>query len=111
MGLDGLQCPVIIGSKILPKHFLCYFRTANLFPFQIDGSNETLIGREKGRCMTKSYEQSLKPAENKKKQRDNTKNAPKTSITQRLWTDLERSVGVTTAIQLVYTLSKFLDLP
>ena len=37
-----------------------------------------------------------------KKQRDNTKTPPKTSITQRLRTDLGRSVGVTTATQLVY---------
>ena len=37
-----------------------------------------------------------------KKQRDNTKMQPKTSITQRLWTDLGRSVGVTIATQLVW---------
>ena len=35
--------------------------------------------------------------ETSKKQRDNTKTPPKTSITQRLRTDLGRSVGVTTA--------------
>ena len=32
---------------------------------------------------------------------DNTKTPPNTSITQRLWTDLEWSVGVRSAIQLV----------
>ena len=37
-----------------------------------------------------------------KKQHDNTKTPPKTSITQRLWTDLEQSVGVTTATQLMH---------
>ena len=33
---------------------------------------------------------------------DNTKTPPKTSITQRLRTDLGRSVGVTTVIQLLW---------
>ena len=33
---------------------------------------------------------------------DNTQPPPKTSITQRLWTNLGRSVGVTTAIQQVW---------
>ena len=40
------------------------------------------------------------PKEKYEKQRDNT--PPKTSITQRLRTDLGRPVGVTTATQLVY---------
>ena len=35
------------------------------------------------------------PTEKSKKQRDIIKNATKTSITHRLWTDLGRSVGVT----------------
>ena len=42
----------------------------------------------------------LSPTEKLKKQRDNTKTPPKTSITQRLRTDLGRSVGVTIATQL-----------
>ena len=42
------------------------------------------------------------PTEKSKKQRDNTKTPPKTTITQRLWTELGRSVGVTTATQLVW---------
>ena len=41
-------------------------------------------------------------AEMSKGQSDNTINATKSSITQRLWTDLRRSVGVTTATQLVW---------
>ena len=41
------------------------------------------------------------PAEISKRQSDNTNNATKSSITQRLQTDLGRSVGVTTATQLV----------
>ena len=42
------------------------------------------------------------PTEKSKKQRDNTQRTPpKTSITQRLLTDLGRSVGVTIATQLV----------
>ena len=40
------------------------------------------------------------PTEKSKTQRDNTKNATKTSIAQRLQTDLGRSVGVETATQL-----------
>ena len=43
-----------------------------------------------------------KPTEKSKKQRENTKTPPKTSITQRLRNDLGRSVGVTTATQLVW---------
>ena len=41
------------------------------------------------------------PTENSKKQCDNTKTPPKTSITQGLRTDLGQSVGVTTPTQLV----------
>ena len=41
------------------------------------------------------------PTENCKKQSDDTKTPPKDSITQRLPTDLRRSIEVTTAIQLV----------
>ena len=41
------------------------------------------------------------PAEKSKKQRDTQRTTPKTSITQRLRTDLGRSVGVTTATPLV----------
>ena len=42
------------------------------------------------------------PTEESKKQPDNTKTPPKTSIVQRLRTDLRRSVGVTIATQLVW---------
>ena len=42
------------------------------------------------------------PTEKSKKQPDNTKTPPKTSITQLLRTDLGRSVGVTIATQLVW---------
>ena len=42
------------------------------------------------------------PAEMLKGQSDNTNNATKSSITQRLPTDLGRSFGVTTATQLVW---------
>ena len=42
------------------------------------------------------------PAEMSNGQSDNTNNATKSSITQRLRTDLGRSVGVTTATQLVW---------
>ena len=42
------------------------------------------------------------PTEKSKKQRNNTKNATKTSITQRLWNDLGLSVRVTTVTPLVW---------
>ena len=42
------------------------------------------------------------PEEMSKGQSDNANNATKSSITQRLRTDLGRSVGVTTATQLVW---------
>ena len=42
------------------------------------------------------------PTEMSKGQSDNTNNATKTSIKQRLRTDFGRSVGVTTATQLVW---------
>ena len=42
------------------------------------------------------------PTEMSKGQSDNTKTPQKSSITQRLRTDLGRSVGVTTATQLVW---------
>ena len=45
-----------------------------------------------------------------KKQRDNTKTPPKTSIKQRLRTDLGRLVGVTTATPLVW-LNRFTTFP
>ena len=41
------------------------------------------------------------PTEKSEKQLNNIKNATKTSITQRLRTDLERSVGVTAVTQLL----------
>ena len=44
----------------------------------------------------------ITPREKSKKQRDITKTPPKTSITQRLQTDLGRSVWVTTATSLVW---------
>ena len=52
--------------------------------------------REKGRDLTQSYDKS--PYTN----RNNTTMPPKTLITQRLRTDLGRSVGVTTATLLVW---------
>ena len=42
------------------------------------------------------------PTEQSKKQRNNIKTPPKTLITQLLWTDLGRSVGVTAVTQLVW---------
>ena len=36
------------------------------------------------------------------KSKDNTKTLPKTSLTQQLWIDFGRAVGLNTAIQLVW---------
>ena len=52
---------------------------------------------EKGRDVTKTPT----PTEKSKNKHDNTKTPQKTSITQRLQTDLRRSVGVTIATQLL----------
>ena len=49
------------------------------------------IIREKERYQTQSYDKSPTPTEKSKKQSDNTQTPPKTSITQRLRTDLGRS--------------------
>ena len=58
--------------------------------------------KETGRDLTQSYDKrpyTLHPIQSKK-QRDNTKTVPKTSITQRLRTDFGWSVGVTTVTTL-----------
>ena len=52
--------------------------------------------------LSQYYYKNYTPAEESKNQRDNTKTPQKTSITQRLRTDLGRSVAVTTATQLVW---------
>ena len=53
----------------------------------------------------------LIPAEMSKEQHDNTKTSPKSSITQRLRTDLGRSHGVATVIQLVWLTGLRANLP
>ena len=59
--------------------------------------------RETGRDLTQSYAKSPYTHRKKsKKQRDNTKTPPKTSITQRLRNDLGRSVVVTAVTPLVW---------
>ena len=49
-----------------------------------------------------SIQKAPTPAQMSKRQSNNTKNATKSSITQRLRTDLGRSVGVTTVTKLVW---------
>ena len=56
------------------------------------------VEKKKGKDLTQSYDKS--PTEMSNGQSDNTKNATKSSITQRLLTDLGRSVKVTTANKL-----------
>ena len=58
--------------------------------------------RQKGGNLTQSYEKAPTLTEMSKGQSDNTNNATKSSIKQRLQTDLRRSVGVTTDTQLVW---------
>ena len=58
--------------------------------------------REKGRDQTESYDKSPYTDRKIQKQLYNTKTPPKTSITQRLRTDLGRSGWVTIATQLVW---------
>ena len=61
-----------------------------------------IYSKKKGRDLTQSYDKRPTLTEKSKKQRDNIKRPPKTSITQQLRTDLGRSVGVTAVTQLVW---------
>ena len=61
-----------------------------------------IIYKEKKGLLLSPMTKAPTPTEKSKKQRDNTKNAIKTSVTQRLRTDLGRSVGVTIATLLVW---------
>ena len=61
--------------------------------------------KEKGRDLTQSYSKSTYTNRNVKRAKWNTNKATNSSITQRLRTDLRRSVGVTTATQLVWLTS------
>ena len=58
--------------------------------------------KRKGRDLTHPMTKAHTPTEKSKKKRDNTKTPPKTSIKQRLQTDLGQSVGVTISTQLVW---------
>ena len=57
---------------------------------------------EKEGYLTQTYDKKTLYQRKMRKPMNNTKTPPKTSITQRLQTDLGRSVGVTTVIQLVW---------
>ena len=62
-----------------------------------------LLSREKGRDLTQSYDKSPYTNRNVKRAKWQHKPTPqKSSIKQRLRTDLGRSVGVTTATKLVW---------
>ena len=65
---------------------------------------------KKGRDLTQSYDKSPYADRKSKTQRENTKTPPKTSITQRLRTDLGRSVWLTIATQLVWFINGIPDL-
>ena len=57
--------------------------------------------KKKGRDLTQSYEKSPYIHRKTQEEKWQQKTHPKTSISQRMWTDLGRSVAVTKAIQLV----------
>ena len=59
------------------------------------------LHREKEEILFSPMTKAPTPTEKPKKQRENRKATPKTSITQRLQTDFGRSVGITIATQLV----------
>ena len=64
--------------------------------------NHSCYDREKDRDLTQPYDKSNCTHKKNKNQRDNTQTQPKTSIAQRLRTDLGRSVWVTIATQLAW---------
>ena len=66
----------------------------------------TLLLIQKGGDLTQSYDKSPYTHGNVKTGSDNTNNATKSSIKRRLRTDLGRSVGVTTATQLVWFITQ-----
>ena len=89
-------------------------RGSNYYAFEMDSMTQGSSRRQwvlnfahlqpckrKRRDLTQSYDKSPYTDRKSKKQRDNTKTPPETSITQRLQTDLGRSVWVTVATQLV----------
>ena len=65
----------------------------------LDDKND-YFGKEKKGDLTQTYDENPYTNREVRKPMDNTKTPPKTSITQRLRTDLGRSVGVTAVIQL-----------
>ena len=72
-------------------------------PSCLAAANPILLMREKGRDLTQSYYKNPYNNRNVQKGKVTTQTTPqKSSITQRLQTDLGRSVGVTTATQLVW---------
>ena len=67
-----------------------------------EGSGEKRHEEKRAKLnLTQSFDKTPMPTEKSKKQRDNI-NATKTLITQRLQTDLGRSVGVTAVTPLVW---------
>ena len=94
--LAGLCCPGKTDSKTKSDHDIQRDVQTILWHFV-----KCLRGEKEG-DLTQSYDQN--PYTNRKfeNQMNHTKTPPKTSITQRLRTDLRRSIGVTTVISLVW---------
>ena len=81
---------------IVPLHL---WSRITCYGIDADHNVTTFISIERKRKISDSvlWQKPLHRQKNPKKQRDNTKTPPKPSITQRLRTDLGRSVGVTIA--------------
>ena len=104
------QCEVSSQSQLIVSMKSCNpdMTFGHLWTLTLGQGHDTRLGgwqhlceREKGSDLTQSHDNSPSPTEKSKKQRDNTNKNTKTSIT-RLRIDLERPVGVTTDIPLVW---------
>ena len=89
-----------LGTSILLWTISTQHNTLNL-PI-----NKDIVRREKGRDQTQFFDKSPVIHRKSKKQRDNTKTLPETSITQLLGIHIRRSIVVTKAVKLV-SLNRF----
>ena len=87
-----------VQSKLSKYNFKCPWISENA---ETRIMTEKSLQEKKEEIWLSPMTKSPTPTEKSKKQRDNTKTPPKTSITQWLRTDLGWSVGETTATQLM----------
>ena len=102
-----------IGYNLF-RHYLCItFRYFNILCFTLLYSTAdaylvlshfglSFVERNRKRSDSVLWHKSIHTQKNLKKQRDNTQTLRKHSITQRLWTDIGRSVGITMATKLLW---------